>query len=201
MNSIHFALGIMLAGALCALPGCGDGGSGTSAGGGGSGASAGSGGAGGGSGGSDAQGACEKVLDDAAARCADRACLYSGWKALCADRPEAVKASFDCLSEDDCQTPADPSAAKTCMEKSYADVASAADVAIGEAYCKQCVGTIDCDGVATPLVLAGMPVTHLAAADNAALQTCLDAATDCNGAETCVVDLLEQAAPALLACK
>ncbi len=86
--------------------------------------------------------ACEAAIDAVRAACVaedpthPRICLYDALRPLCTTgRTDYVQAVFECLQMDACQTPSDPSGARTCVEALIASRATATDRAFGAAIC------------------------------------------------------------------
>lgn len=85
---------------------------------------------------------CQKSVDEVRAACVaedptePRLCIYDALRPLCATgRTAFVKAVFDCLHADACQTPSDPSGATACVQAAIHAQATANDHALGAALC------------------------------------------------------------------
>lgn len=130
--------------------------------------------------------ACEASVDAVHAACnaeepgAPRLCLYDGYRPFCrTGRTEVVKAIFDCLKEDACQTPSDPSAAADCVDGVVRSFATAGDRAFAAAMCAcdsaRCTEP-DTDAVPPDIML-------LSSADEDAFTSCMAEGCDL---EACV---------------
>ncbi len=157
---------------------------------GGAGAGAGMSGAGGseaGAGGaSDAEvAACEASVDAVHAACdaeepgAPRLCVYDAYRPFCATgRTAIVKAIFDCLKLDACQTPGDPSDAGDCVHNVVLTMATAGDRALAAAVCTCNPEAADCSANPLDALADGPDAMLLAKTDENAVTTCVSDSCD-----------------------
>ena len=131
--------------------------------------------------------ACEASVDAVHAACdaeqpgAPRLCVYDAYRPFCkTGRTAVVKAIFDCLKLDACQTPGDPSNAGDCMSNVVHTQATAADHGVAAAVCTCGLnGSVDCS--TDELSAIGPDVMMLDESDENAFTTCLSTACDIDG--------------------
>jgi len=128
--------------------------------------------------------ACEASVDAVHAACneeepgAPRLCVYEAYRPLCkTGRTAVVKAIFDCLKLDACQTPGDPSDAGDCVSNVVHTLANADDRAAAAAICA-CgdVGSVNCS--TAPLDALAPDVMLLSASDENAFTKCIGSGCD-----------------------
>jgi hypothetical protein len=132
--------------------------------------------------------ACEAAVDAVYAACqvedpgAPRLCLYEAEKPFCrTGRTAVVKAIFDCLKLDACQTPSDPSEATDCVANVVQTLATADDHAAGAAICA-CAGSSQSPDCGTNDLAMMLPdAMLLSKSDESAFTTCLGVACDATG--------------------
>jgi hypothetical protein len=130
---------------------------------------------------------CEASVDAVKAACvaedptSNRLCLYDALRPLCASgRTDYVKAVFDCLKLDGCQSPSDPSGAGTCVDDLVTSTATSADKALGAAICA-CEGTSPEPGCSSDLPQYSLATTMvLNESDVQALTTCITGSATCD---------------------
>lgn len=134
--------------------------------------------------------ACEASVDAVRAACAtqepnnDRLCVYDKLRPLCATgRTAFVKAVFDCLKADTCQTPSDPSAAGDCVQHAIHSAATTEDHEVGALICACSNDQPNCDSDEPAYSLADLML--LQPGDVESIATCLAGHT-CDDNAACV---------------
>jgi hypothetical protein len=131
--------------------------------------------------------ACEASVDAVYAACNDEApgaprlCVYEAYRPFCkTGRTAVVKAIFDCLKLDACQTPGDPSAASDCVSNVVHTLANADDKAAAAAICG-CgnVGSVDCAQSPLDALTLAPDLMLLPKSDEDAFTKCIG--SGCNG--------------------
>lgn len=132
---------------------------------------------------------CEEIAASITCSDADRQCSHRAFGAYCAsDRTDVLREDLRCIrtySDASCRSFGDPSAARDCIEQVHDAAGYASAMPLAMAWATACG---EPSRATTLIHTATPPLATLSEASIAALLPCIEAATTCEAAQTCMAE-------------